>query len=85
MISDAKPEYVKTYFDDDILSFDGFIDILYQYSKYDYDNFDIHWFPQHMIHDMYIKEYDFIGKLENFENDFDKIRFSLQKPSSWQF
>ena len=45
--------------------------------KESYDNFDIHWLPQHLINDMYIKDFDFIGKLENFESDFDKILETL--------
>ena len=58
---------------DGILSFQGFIETLYQFSKTDYNNFDIHWLPQYIMNDMYLKDFDFIGKIENFENDFDKI------------
>ena len=78
IISESHPKYFKEYFDEDgVLSFKGFVDIFYQYSKESYDNFDIHWLPQHLINDMYIKDFDFIGKLENFESDFDKILETL--------
>jgi hypothetical protein len=62
---------------DNILSFDGFVDILYQYAKTDYVNFDIHWLPQFMLNDLFVKDFDFIGKLENFESDFNKILETL--------
>ena len=85
MISNKFAEYIGMYFyEDNILSFDGFIDILHQCSKNErdtgiqrYSNFDIHWMPQYIMNDMYIKEYDFIGKLENFEDDFHKILETL--------
>ena len=70
--------WFKEYFGEDgIVSFKFFVDMFYQFSKESYDNFDIHWLPQYIINDMYVKKYDFIGKLENFENDFDKILETL--------
>jgi hypothetical protein len=71
-------ELSSKYFDSDgILSFEGFVYFLYE----EYENavgfesfaFDVHWLPQYIINDMYIKDFDFIGKIENFEDDFDKI------------
>ena len=65
---------MKTHIDGDgIISFDGFVDILYQKQKVSYGKFDIHWLPQYVMNDMFVKNFDYIGKLENFENDFDKI------------
>ena len=65
---------VKTHFDGDgIISFEGFVDTLYQQQKVSYDKFDIHWLPQHVMNDMFVKKFDYIGKLENFENDFDEM------------
>tara|TARA_Y100000310_G_scaffold130248_1_gene129442 strand:- start:2071 stop:2991 length:921 start_codon:yes stop_codon:yes gene_type:complete len=64
---------------DRILSFENFVDVLYHigfvqdYSAHRYHYFDIHWLPQHLIHDAYIKDFDFVGKIENFNEDFDKI------------
>ena len=71
-------KYLKEFYDENgIISFKGFVNIHFDLSKKSYNNFDIHWMPQHIINDMYIKKYDFIGKLENFEDDFDKILETL--------
>ena len=60
------------------MTFKAFVDIFHQFSKQEsLESFDIHWLPQNIITDLYIKKYDFIGKLENFENDFDKILETL--------
>ena len=78
LITGKKGQWFKEYFDEDgIMSFKTFVDIFHQFSKESYDNFDIHWLPQNIVADFYIKKYDFIGKLENFENDFDKILETL--------
>ena len=72
--SSIPKKQLNEYFDgDNILSFEGFVDILYQQSKMSYESFDIHWIPQHFINDMYIGDFDFTGKLENFNKDFDVI------------
>ena len=66
---------MKKYIDNDgIMSFEGFVNILYQQLQQTrYDKFDIHWLPQHIMNDMFVKNFDYIGKLENFENDFDEM------------
>ena len=77
LLSSSK-EIKDEYFDEDnILSFKGFVDLCYQLSKKSYYNFDIHWMPQYIMNDMYIKDFDFIGKLENFEQDFNYITEKL--------
>ena len=68
-------EYIH---EDGVMTFKAFVDVFHQFSKQEsLESFDIHWLPQYIINDMYIKKYDFIGKLENFENDFDKILETL--------
>ena len=75
IVSDNQLEpSMKKYIDNDgIMSFEGFVNILYQQQKVSYDTFDIHWLPQHIMNDMFVKNFDYIGKLENFENDSDEI------------
>ena len=69
-----KDKHVKDFFDDDdILSFEGFVHILFCLSKKSYNNFDVHWMPQYIIQDLYMQKPDFIGKIENFNKDFNKI------------
>ena len=78
-INDTIEIIPKKYFDrNGVILFDGFVDILYRGLKSSkYTKFDIHWMPQYIISDMYVKNYDFVGKLENFESDFDKILETL--------
>ena len=66
----------KNYFDGDgILSFEAFIEFLWQSSKADnYGVFDVHWMPQWFYIESYMDgECNFIGKIENMETDFKSM------------
>ncbi|WP_027178983.1 sulfotransferase family protein [Maridesulfovibrio bastinii] len=56
-------------------SFPKFVNYIYK-NKFNYSNLDQHWRPQHICIYSPVIEYDFIGHLENFNNDF---KFILDK------
>ena len=69
------------------LTFECFVDILYDVKKSSLSTqfFDIHWLPQSSILNLWdggIKDFNFIGKLENFEEDFNIIKNKTNLPFS---
>jgi hypothetical protein len=85
MLSNTTFEEAQVYFTENNtrFTFEGFVEAVSRVIKDEVvELYDPHWLPQVYVMDYFVKDFDFVGKIENIDEDFKTIQSKLNLPTT---